>query len=49
MLTKPDYLIKRGIYPIYNGNAVFDAMENWGLRMPRSGLAMLLCVTAAAE
>ena len=25
------YLIKRGSYPIYNGIAVFDAMEKWGI------------------
>ena len=25
------YLIKRGSYPIYSGNAVFDAMEKWGI------------------
>ena len=25
------YLIKRGSYPIYSGNAVFEAMEKWGI------------------
>ena len=25
------YLIKRGSYPIYNGNAVFESMEKWGI------------------
>ena len=25
------YLIKRGSYPLYNGNAVFEAMEKWGI------------------
>lgn len=25
------YLIKRGSYPIYSGNAVFDTMEVWGI------------------
>ncbi len=25
------YLLKRGSYPIYNGNAVFDSIEIWGI------------------
>ena len=25
------YLIKRGSYPLYSGNAVFESMEKWGI------------------
>lgn len=43
------YLLKRGSYPIYSGNAVFQSMENGVLKMPKNGAAARSCAIVAAE